>query len=52
VISLNLVLAELRLGGKIVWHSIAQNISDKFIDIRLFMEGIIPALFLMGLSFV
>jgi hypothetical protein len=29
-----------------------KNVSDKFIDIRLFMEGIIPALFLMGLSFV
>jgi hypothetical protein len=48
-VALSIVYA---LIGKIVWHSIAQNISDKFIDIRLFMEGIIPALFLMGLSFV
>jgi hypothetical protein len=48
-VALSIVYA---LIGKIVWHSIAQNVSDKFIDIRLFMEGIIPALFLMGLSFV
>jgi len=39
------------LIGKIVWCSIAQDVSNKFIDIRLFMEGIVPALFLIGLSF-
>jgi hypothetical protein len=40
------------LIGKIVWCSIAQNISDKFIDMRLLMEGIILALFLIGFSFI
>ncbi|OIR23719.1 hypothetical protein [Bathymodiolus thermophilus thioautotrophic gill symbiont] len=48
-VALSIVYA---LIGKIVWCSIAQNVSNKFIDIRLLMEGVISALFLIGLSFV
>jgi F0F1-type ATP synthase membrane subunit c/vacuolar-type H+-ATPase subunit K len=40
------------LIGKIVWNSIAKDSSEKFFDIKFFIVGIIPAIFLIGFGLI